>query len=154
MTQSLLNQPDVGGDMAAPIACLPAGPVLPSVYIVHVRRTRCKACSHISEHPEVYALNHLRPRNGEGKLITNLVRVDEFKYNIPVRAMPIREVFVPACQECYDKTDLSKLPRLSETEEWQQTYERKKQIMQEARDAEAQKKNKPKPTTAEVLDLI
>ncbi len=83
--------------------------IVPAEYILHIRSQHCKNCGTLSSHSQFFALNYLKTRTGEGKLVKNLTPVQAPEYNLPVRRMPIKTEMVPFCHEC-ETISLAHLP--------------------------------------------
>lgn len=101
-----------------PISLIPSSSFIPKEYQVHLVSQRCKGCGTLHEWSRVYAHNSITARLGSGKPISNLVPVDHFSYNVPVRLLRAPQKDVPVCHECVGQTDLSSLPRPADTEEY------------------------------------
>lgn len=111
--------PPQGDVLPMPISLLPSSSFIPKEYQVHLHSQICDCCKSLHEWSVVYAHNEITSRLGSGKNIKNLVPVDHFSYNVPVRLLKAPQRKVPSCHEC-SKTwlDLSDLPRPADTEEY------------------------------------
>lgn len=147
----------------APITLARPTDILPHAYILHVHSQKCLACGTEHSWTKLYAWNRLKTRLGEGRMVENLVPVDTFLYNIPIKTIPTKQEHVPACFECVDRLDLSKLPNLEDTEAWKSIQNRKTlEAMAAIKNAPANpfdtstadNKKKHPLTTNEILDLI
>lgn len=107
-----------GDVLPMPISLLPSSSFIPKEYQVHLVSQKCRGCGTLHEWSRVYAHNSITSRLGAGKGISNLVPVDHFSYNVPVRLLRAPQKDVPICHECVGLTDLSALPRPADTEEY------------------------------------
>lgn len=107
-----------GDVLPMPISLLPSTSFIPKEYQVHLVSQRCLGCGTLHEWSRVYAHNSITSRLGSGKAISNLVPVDKFSYNVPVRLLRAPDKNVPICHECVGTTDLSSLPRPADTAEY------------------------------------
>jgi hypothetical protein len=107
-----------GDVLPMPISLLPSTSFIPREYQIHLCSQRCLACGTLHEWSRAYAFNSITARLGSGKPILNLVPVDHFSYNVPVRLLRTPARTVPACHECVGETDLSHLPRPMDTDEY------------------------------------
>lgn len=102
-----------------PISLLPSTSFIPKEYQVHIHSQLCLNCNSGHEWTCSYAFNEITARLGSGKHISNLVPVERFSYNVPVRVLRAPVKTVPACQECArENLNLSHLPRPADTEEY------------------------------------
>lgn len=113
--------------------------ILPRDYIIHRRSQRCLNCGTVHEWSDVYARNEVPPLHNMGHHVNNLVPIQGFRFNLPVRVVCIEARSVPACHECLDQLSLTHLPDPRATDEWRAIVKRKAA-------AEAAAKVKPKST--------
>lgn len=128
--------------------------VLPRDYIVHHRSQRCLNCGTTHEWCDTYARNEV-PAHFNIGTVQNLVPIQRFRFNLPVRIVKIEARPVPVCQECVGQIDLSSLPDPRSTDEWHAIVRRKA-----AQEAAAKVKKPPKgekkapPTIQDIIDLL
>ena len=104
--------------MSAPIVPHPihmasadSGPV-PHKYLVLAREQQCACCGSIHRWSELYALTHLRPTMGMGKLISNLRALVWPKYRLPIEQRKAAKIeHIPFCHSCFQPS-LANTPNL------------------------------------------
>lgn len=107
-----------GDVLPMPISLLPSTSFIPREYQIHLCSQRCLACGTLHEWSRAYAFNSITARLGSGKPISNLVPVDHFSYNVPIKLLRAPPRTIPSCHECVGQTDLSHLPRPMDTDEY------------------------------------
>lgn len=107
--------PPQGDVLPMPISLIPATNFIPKEYQVHVCSQLCAHCGAEHKWSRIYAHNFIESRLGAGKAISNLVPVDHFSYNVPVRVLRAPQKAVPTCHACTGTYDLSDLPRPADT---------------------------------------
>ena len=128
--------------------------VLPRDYIVHHRSQRCLNCGTTHEWSDTYARNEV-PANFNIGTVQNLVPVQRFRFNLPVRHVRSEARPVPVCHECIGNVDLSHLPDPRDSEEWKAIVKRK--LAQEnaaIAKGKAPKKPKVAPTIDDILGAL
>lgn len=86
--------------------------VLPHTYVAWKKSQFCRNCSSMHSFTELYAKTHLKSRFGQGAPVTNLRRLDEPRYNLPVERIEGKTEVIPFCHMCYISVDLSDLPNI------------------------------------------
>lgn len=151
--------PETPGRVIHPLVMVDDRKILPRDYIIHKRSQRCLNCGTIHEWSDVYARNELPPLHNLGHYVNNLVPIQGFRFNLPVRVVSIEARCVPACHECFDSLSLQHLPDPRESEEWKAIVKRK-QAQAEAAALKAEAKGrtpahaKAKPSLDSMKDLF
>lgn len=154
-TAEILAMPAPSQDTVThPLVMVDDTRILPRDYIVHHRSQRCLNCNTVHEWADTYARNEV-PANFNIGTVQNLVPVQRFRFNLPVRHVRIESRAVPVCHECIGSINLTHLPDPRDSEEWKLIVKRK-----EAQAVAAAAKTKPKaskktpPTIQDVLDML
>lgn len=84
--------------------------IIPERYIVMAFTQRCQCCRAIHQWSELYALANIRPFWNAGRKVTNLHRIDQPKYDLPIEVRRQPEKLIPFCHSCNEPT-LHDLPR-------------------------------------------
>jgi hypothetical protein len=84
--------------------------LLPHAYVVYKQSQLCR-CGHLHQWTQMMAETHIRSTLGH-KYITNhrVCRVEDIKYNLPVKCIEAQTEKVLFCHECHATASLAHLP--------------------------------------------
>lgn len=78
--------------------------IIPSSYVILAFTQRCQCCKAVHHWSETYALASLKSFWDTKSRVSNLHRIDQPKYDLPIEKRVMPEKLIPFCHSCNEPT--------------------------------------------------